>query len=415
MGRSGGFVRPVIQEESVAVLGFDPRSFIIISAALGALCAFIFFVLHRSFPKEIRGLGQWGMACLIMSVTALLFSLRGSIPLALSSYLANILLVYGIMQMYCSLQEFSGRQRSNRNLMVLLALLATTLAWPTFIEDDYRMRVVLVGTVNAGIFGACGVVIHRLQQKSFAEWFTEVVFLFTAAICFVRSLASVFRLDAADPLLDVSPLQHIYLATFSFSIVALSVGFMLMVNRRLQRQLEYAAAYDDMTGACRRGTFFDALDRELLKSRRDGRPISVLMIDVDNFKGINDQLGHLVGDQVLADYVQKAQYVLRKYDLLGRYGGEEFIVLLPNTSQEEAHGIAERLRAIAEQGISGDSLIYTVSIGVATCEGGHTSAATLIAAADKALYVAKHAGKNRVEIADWSAPPNPGHVISRAA
>ncbi|GAB3553737.1 GGDEF domain-containing protein [Noviherbaspirillum agri] len=405
----------IIQEESVAVLGFDPRSFIIISGALGILCTFIFFVLHRSFPKEIRGLSTWGLACLVMAAASLLFSLRGSIPLTFSSYLANVMLVSGISLMYCSLQAFSSLPVRKGNILLLIAAVAFALVWPTFIVDDYRMRVILIGTVNAGLFGACAVVIHRLQQKGFAEWFTEIVFLFTSVICFVRSMASVLQLDAADPILDVSPLQHLYLATFSFSIVALSLGFMLMVNRRLQRQLEYAAAYDDMTGACRRGTFFDALDRELLKSRRDGRPISVLMVDLDNFKSINDQLGHLVGDQVLADYVQKAQYVLRNYDLLGRYGGEEFIVLLPNTSQEEASGIAERLRAVAEQGVSGDSLIYTVSIGVATCEGGHVSAATLIAAADKALYVAKHSGKNRVEIADWPALPDGGHALSRAA
>lgn len=408
-------MRQIIQEESVAVLGFDPRSFIIISAALGILCTFIFFVLHRSFPKEIRGLSHWGSACLIMTVTALLFALRGSIPLFFASYLANVMLIWGISLMYRSLQGFAGLPVRKGYILLLIVAVAFTLAWPTFVFDDYRMRVILIGTVNAGLFGACAVVIHRLQQKSFAEWFTEIVFLFTSAICFVRGMASVLQMDAADPVRDVSPLQHVYLATFSFSIVALSLGFMLMVNRRLQRQLEYAAAYDDMTGACRRGTFFDALDRELLKSRRDGKPISVLMVDVDNFKSINDQLGHQVGDKVLADYVQKAQHVLRKYDLLGRYGGEEFIVLLPSTSQEEANSIAERLRAVAEQGVSGDALIYTVSIGVATCEGGHVSAATLIAAADKALYIAKRSGKNRVEIAEWPALPESGKMLSRAA
>lgn len=397
------------------MLGFDPRSFIIISAALGILCTFVFFVLHRSFPKEIRGLAHWGMACFIMTITAFLFALRGSIPLLYSSYLANMLLVCGIMLMYRSLQEFTGRPVRTTPMVVLLATLALTLGWATFIVDDYRMRVILIGTINAGLFGACGVVIHRMQQKGFAEWFTEAIFMSTALICFVRSLASVFRLDATDPLQDVSPLQHVYLATFSFSIVALSLGFMLMVNRRLQRQLEYAASYDDMTGACRRGTFFDALDREILKSRRDGRPISVLMVDVDNFKAINDQLGHQAGDQVLADYVQKAQHVLRNYDLLGRYGGEEFIVLLPNTSQEEACSIAERLRAVAEQGAADDALIYTVSIGVATSEGGTASAATLIAAADKALYVAKHSGKNRVEVAEGPVPPGVDVAIYKAA
>ncbi|HJW56838.1 MAG TPA: GGDEF domain-containing protein [Burkholderiaceae bacterium] len=385
------------------MLGFDPRSFIIISAALGILCAFIFFVLHRSFPKDIRGLAPWGWACLTMTAAALLFALRGTVPLLFSSYLANVLLVSGIMMMYSSLRDFAAQLKPRVNLVIVLAGVALMLAWPTFIDDSYRLRVILISIVNSSLFAAAAVLIHRMRQKSFAEWFTQIVFLFTAAISFIRCAAALVQNAALDPITDVSVLQHVYLASFCFSIVALSLGFMLMVNCRLQMRLEYAASHDDLTGAYRRSAFFDMLDREIIQSCRHDRSISLLMVDLDNFKEINDRLGHLVGDRVIADYSQKAQRVLRSYDVIGRYGGEEFIVLLPRTSQEEAYAIAERLRDAAGPASSGDIPAYTVSIGIATSQGDNEHAANLIASADKALYAAKKAGKNRIEVAHMSA------------
>lgn len=386
------------------MLGFDPRSYIIISAVLSLLCAFIFFVLHRSFPKKIKGLATWGSGCLLMTAAAVLFASRSSIPLLFSSFLANVFVVGGIMQMFRSVGTFTGQATRWCHLLLVLVVMAMILVWPTFIDDNYGMRIILVSTVNAGLFGGSAVLINRMGQQGFAEWFTKAIFLFTAAISLVRCLAAIFHEGVSDPLKDVSLLQHVYLATFSFSLVALSMGFLLMVNRRLQLELEHAASHDDLTGMYRRGPFFESLDKELSRSGRHERPVSVLMVDLDNFKAINDQYGHLEGDRVIAAYSEKAQRVLRNGDVMGRYGGEEFIVLLPDTPPEDAYAIAERLRAVAAQATSTTMPPYTVSIGIATSPKAEESAGALIAYADQALYAAKKGGKNRIEVAEQQTP-----------
>jgi diguanylate cyclase (GGDEF)-like protein len=270
--------------------------------------------------------------------------------------------------------------------------------WPTFIEDDYRLRLILITAANATLFGLCGLVVYRLPARRFPEWFTCVVFLFTGLVSLVRFLAALLQPVNNDAFNDVSILQHVYLGTFSFSVVALGVGFILMANHRLRTMLEHAATHDDMTGARRRSAFLELLERELQSAPR-GRYTSLLMIDIDDFKEINDMLGHIAGDQVIVDYARKALRELRRADLFGRYGGEEFVVLLPDTSVEQACVIANRLRLATSKPVVSGVPDYTVSVGVATAVDGRESAMSLIARADDALYEAKRAGKDRIAIA----------------
>lgn len=379
------------------MLGFDPRSFIIISALLGMLCSFIFFVLRRSFPKNIQGLEHWAWGCLIMVAAAFLFALRGSIHVFFSSFTANMLVVGGIMLMYASLLRFENRPIPKKSLLIVLGVLGLLLIWPTLFSDDYRARIILVGAVNAVLFSACGVIILRARNKGFAEIFTLTAFFFTASVSLARCVTAVRQTGVLDPGTDISPLQYVYLATFSFSILALSLGFLLMVNRRLQLELEHAAAHDSLTGLFRREAFFEALEKEMARSHRYGQPLSILMIDLDDFKAINDQHGHLEGDRVIADFSRKAQLGLRTNDVMGRYGGEEFIIVLPNTVQSGAFAIAERIRNILSEARSDDLPSYTVSIGIATTQGDQHGIKGFISKADQALYVAKKSGKNRIE------------------
>lgn len=189
------------------------------------------------------------------------------------------------------------------------------------------------------------------------------------------------------------------MGTFAFSLVALSVGFMLMVHRAMQTKLESLATRDQMTGMYRRDAFLALLDQSLAQSRRDQRPTSILIIDLDNFKEINDRHGHLTGDRVIIDFSTKVQQILRRGDAVGRYGGDEFLILLPDTTKEDAYSVADRIRSMAAENWSREIPAYTVSIGVAPLMTGRTDSAALIDVADKALYAAKKAGKNYVELA----------------
>jgi diguanylate cyclase (GGDEF)-like protein len=150
------------------------------------------------------------------------------------------------------------------------------------------------------------------------------------------------------------------------------------------------------SGAYRRDAFLDVLEREIVVSARRGVPLSMFMMDIDDFKAVNDTHGHLVGDKVIADFASRAASCLRAGDVVGRYGGEEFVVLLPRTDIEAALPVAERIRASIADPDVGDVPRYTVSIGVAGLAADRRSMAALLDAADKALYSAKRAGKNQV-------------------
>lgn len=178
-------------------------------------------------------------------------------------------------------------------------------------------------------------------------------------------------------------------------------GFITDVSERIRikEQLEELATRDELTGAWNRRHFLDILQREFSRANRYGHSLSVLLLDADYFKAINDRLGHQAGDRVLQHLVRSIQAAVREVDILGRIGGEEFALLLPETSHAEALELADRLRSILEanptQGPEGP-IHCTMSIGVAALSPQVGSAEILLQIADIRLYEAKSAGRNRV-------------------
>lgn len=173
-------------------------------------------------------------------------------------------------------------------------------------------------------------------------------------------------------------------------------------RQRYQEQLEAANAQlkelaerDELTGLANRRVLLRYLDTELQRARRSGEPTSLILLDVDEFKAYNDTFGHLAGDEVLRRLGGLLPRLLRASDLAARYGGEEFMVLLPNTPNAGALGVAERIRQAVEQG-AWPLRPVTVSLGVATRTDPSGGSLSLIEAADQALYKAKQAGRNRV-------------------
>jgi diguanylate cyclase (GGDEF)-like protein len=270
------------------------------------------------------------------------------------------------------------------------------------------MRVIVVSALLTVLFAACGKVIARYPVKRLSNRFTCAIYFCTAAVMGARCLFTLLHQGSFTLENDTSTIHDLYISSFPFSLVALSLGFLLMANRELQGRLEAQALHDAMSGAYRRDAFLGLVERDIAASRRHGSPLSLLMMDLDNFKAINDTHGHLVGDQVIVDFAARAMPLLRAQDVIGRYGGEEFAVLLPHTGIDAALAIAERIRKrIAEPGAAGVPA-YTVSIGAACLDTHHPDVLALLDGADKALYAAKRAGKNRVLAA--SAPTLTGQA-----
>lgn len=180
------------------------------------------------------------------------------------------------------------------------------------------------------------------------------------------------------------------------------VGFRIDITelKRQERELSRLAWTDSLTGVLNRHRFLELAETQLAHSQRHFRDVSLLMLDLDNFKTINDCHGHAAGDRVLSSVCKRWQSQLRGHDLIGRLGGEEFCVLLPDTKGSDARVVAERLRkATQQQAVSydGKTINVSVSIGAAVYENIADTITSVIKRADQCLYKAKSAGRNRVE------------------
>lgn len=201
------------------------------------------------------------------------------------------------------------------------------------------------------------------------------------------------------PLLNCQ-LQH-YLGT-DFAVPDGGMRNLFEAISQHYRELEYCARFDPLTGVANRRYFVEMAEAEMARSLRYGKPLSILMMDVDHFKGVNDVHGHSAGDIVLQVLCETCKIILREIDIVGRWGGEEFAILLPDTSPEIAPQVAERLRSgIESTGVSlgHDLLHFSVSIGCASCNATNNNMDSILNLADKALYDAKRNGRNRVCIA----------------
>ncbi len=189
-------------------------------------------------------------------------------------------------------------------------------------------------------------------------------------------------------------------------------------NARLFGEVQRLARIDELTELLNRRHFFERAEQELARAKRYKRPLSAILLDVDHFKRVNDTYGHAVGDEVLRVVAGRCRETVRTMDILGRYGGEEFVILVPDTSQAgTSEGLAERLRSsIAEEPIASDdgAIAVTISLGVAGLRHDEDDLASLLDRADTALYAAKEGGRNCVKVAS-SADDKAGSVEGEKA
>jgi two-component system, cell cycle response regulator len=179
-----------------------------------------------------------------------------------------------------------------------------------------------------------------------------------------------------------------------------------------RESMRHAATHDSLTGLMNRGEIFATLERELERARRERKPLSVILADIDHFKQVNDTCGHLFGDAALQEISRRLHSRLRVYDGVGRYGGEEFLLVLPSCNVQDALARASELRDViaATPIVSGNvERSITISMGVALSEcSGVKEVESLLSRADAALYEAKEKGRNRVEYLEKASRKNGG-------
>ena len=374
---------------------FDVRSAMLLSSLFVGMMAFVMFFLRNSFPVTIRGMGEWAAALALLFVSFALFGLRGALPETLTLAVANLLAMAGLCVLYFGSQRHFGLAASVRNGTIFTGLMALPVIWFSLITPSIVGQVVFMSLYMVIMFGIHAFLILRLGSASFPNRFTAFVLASQGAVNLLRLLSLMLTEDSVD-FYGTSTLQIAYVTSMVFGSMLGATGLTLMASNRLREDLEHLARHDSLTGCLNRRAWMDNCDQEMDRSRRSGRPMTLLMMDIDHFKSINDNHGHQVGDRVIINFVKYTVAALRRADTLGRYGGEEFVALLPETATEQALIVAERIRSAVHAGSEAPGC--TVSIGVATSDV-NVSVDGLLARADAAMYRAKNNGRNRVETA----------------
>lgn len=374
----------------------DLRSINLMTGIMCVAMGIVILGMQRNFPRTIKGLGLWGLGPLLGMLAALFYGLEGTLPPSVATIGGNALALTSSGLMYFGTQRFYEQQVRWKLWASLGGISLIGLSYFVLFQPDYRMRV----AIFAGALTILFVAHTRLLVQNgsgFAARFTATV-MGLQTLVFATRLAAVYWVDTADATrFSPSPIHSAYFISFSFMVLLFLVGVLLMASERVRAEFEHLATYDALTKALNRRVIRLAGEQELLRWQRYGHPFAVMVLDIDHFKQINDQHGHLVGDQVLQQVVAAVRKPLRKTDLLGRYGGEEFLILLAVTDGDTAHELAERIRGAVESTPMGsDQLRRTISIGVTSVRDGDDSFDDLIARADIAVYRAKAMGRNRV-------------------
>lgn len=300
-------------------------------------------------------------------------------------------------------------------------------AWPRLIEI-LLIWLVMIGvgakTFPQGVQGELGFHLTPIVLLPFCAWAALRFGVMGAAITVVliAVMAVGFMVQGIHPYIGLSPQLGVWMMQEYLAVVAvLSIGLAILLHEikkqkdRLEHRvkqrtlaleeantrLRELASTDDLTGIANRRHFQEIAQRELERLAKGGSAASLIMFDLDYFKQINDRYGHEAGDRVLHSLVHAVEETVRPTDMFGRFGGEEFLLLLPDTPVEIAIEVAERARKKVEEmqvEYQGRRIDVTVSLGVAVWNG-HSGLDELIRNADEALYQAKEAGRNRVKVA----------------
>jgi diguanylate cyclase (GGDEF)-like protein len=378
------------------IMSLDTSTLYLVATLVAALLGVMLLFFGRQ--ERIAALNWWGAAYILGAASVSLWTLANTALGETFSLALNALGFVACGMVWNAARVFHGRKPNWPG--ILLGALAWVAAITTLLPDDTALRM----TIGAGIVAIYAALTaselwSERRRKLQSRWPAVAVPVLHGFVLMLPILLGDF-LRVHDENFSTS----IWVTAFAIELVLYAVGtvfiIFMLVSERTVSVHKTAASIDPLTGMFNRRGFAEATSRMIEREANAGRPVTVMIFDIDHFKSINDRFGHPAGDEILKLFAAVVTNTLRITDLCGRIGGEEFAALLP-CSMDEALIAAERVReAFAGSGIAADDIPVetTVSIGVA---GGPalTELDVLLAAADTALYQAKRAGRNRVQAA----------------
>lgn len=349
-----------------------------------------------SRPRD--GVGEWSAS---LGARALAFGVFATHPPGEPGALAaaGALLAAAMTLQAAALLAFDRRTLP---VWVHTAVIAAVAVPFALVGEDAFSAIVFGGLVFATLLAALAVLAWQTRRPggSAACGFLAACYGFAALAFLSRAVAAAFVADPAAAFRAPADLQAAAFLGAAVAALASSFAFVLMHKERAEAQALRLATLDTLTGAYNRRTFHEIAEREMARARRGENPLSLILVDIDHFRALNDANGHRVGDAVLQRFAAVVRAALREEDVLVRYAGAQFIVLLPDVPGPGAVVVAGRLRttvAAAPFDLGDASIAVTMSAGVAArLDEGPESIDALIGRADDALALAKRRGRNRV-------------------
>jgi diguanylate cyclase (GGDEF)-like protein len=371
---------------------FDNQTLLACQLFLAAAFSIAFLGIRQSHPDQ-KGIGSIAYGFLLGIPGIVLILAQGSVTPLISVVFANLLLCGTMLFFSHGILALIGSKRLLLPFWISSAASIAFLFYFSEIHDAIVPRLIVISFNIAFIHSLMGVEILRhstarpiLRLFGYSKFFFASVTLSWGLFALIHGVPS-----------DVLQLHHVQTFTLVFTILASCVTglFTLFIcHEQALNRIRAESQLDPLTGVLNRRGIELKLDIELKRLERATQPLSIAIIDIDHFKTINDTAGHAAGDNAIRDVVSAIAARLRAYDLLGRFGGDEFLLILPQTSHFGAQVVAERIgEAVRKFSATPSAPSLTVSIGLTEAVHGDYST-SLLARADKALYKAKNAGRN---------------------
>ncbi|AXK79807.1 GGDEF domain-containing protein [Pseudolabrys taiwanensis] len=375
---------------------------IYVEAILGLLLLFAW-----AQNTAIHAVCWWGFAHLIRAASVMLFGMYGTVPDLITIDLANALLFTAFAVTWTGARVFDGRPVEPVYLVTGAVVWLLVCRLPV-LSDAINTRALVASGIITTYTWLTAYEFWRGRSEQLGSRWPAIFMLFAHGALYLLRTPLVAMLPWSPS--DASMYGSVWLTVLSFEalLFTISVAFILLAMAKERTELRHrtAAMVDPLTGIANRRAFLQEAEELTKRHLAKPRPTAVLLIDLDNFKSINDRFGHALGDRVLEVFTEAARQSFRVSDLIGRLGGEEFAAIMYGVSCDEAVATAERLRerfAQAAQEVDGRPVCATVSIGVVVCQEAALDVPEHLAQADQALYFAKENGRNRVEVASLEA------------
>ena len=369
-----------------------------VEAILGLLLLFAW-----AQNSAITAVAWWGFAHLLRAGSVMLFGWYGAVSDLISIDLANALLFTAFAFTWTGARVFDHRRPQPILLFggAVIWLIASRIP---AVADSFNLRVLLSSGIITAYTWATAYEFWRGRSEPLVSRWPAIFMLFAhGALYLLRT-----PLGAMLPWVPAgnAVFESVWLTVLSFEalLFTISIAFILlaMAKERTEYCHKTAALIDPLTGIANRRAFLQDGQAQLKRQVVNPRPTAVMLLDLDNFKSINDRFGHAIGDRVLEIFADVTSGCVRRVDLFGRLGGEEFAALLRDTTRDRALIVAEQIRACfadATRDVDGRPVVGTVSIGIAVSHDAVLDLSALLAQADHALYRAKDGGRNRIEVA----------------